>query len=88
MKACETNESNKTPEINANDKEKVVLQENQTQQSISVASLSLQQLEDMITSSIRVQYGGPSQTSFMYFKPNTKRINDMRMPIGYQPSKF
>ncbi|KAA0054618.1 ty3-gypsy retrotransposon protein [Cucumis melo var. makuwa] len=42
----------------------------------------------MITSSIRAQYGGPSQTSFMYSKPYTKRINNLRMLIGYQPPKF
>uniref|UniRef100_A0A9I9DR56 Glycoside hydrolase family 5 domain-containing protein n=1 Tax=Cucumis melo TaxID=3656 RepID=A0A9I9DR56_CUCME len=46
------------------------------------------QLQDMITSSIRAQYGGPPQTSFMYSKPYTKRINDLRMPVGYQPLKF
>ncbi|KAA0041925.1 ty3-gypsy retrotransposon protein [Cucumis melo var. makuwa] len=34
---------------------------------------------------IRAQYGGPRQTSFMYFKPYTKRINNLRMPFGYQP---
>ncbi|KAA0041760.1 ty3-gypsy retrotransposon protein [Cucumis melo var. makuwa] len=42
----------------------------------------------MITSSIRAQYGGPQQTSFMYSKPYTKRINDLRMSVGYQPLKF
>ncbi|KAA0068179.1 retrotransposon gag protein [Cucumis melo var. makuwa] len=44
-------------------------------------------IRDMITSSI-TQYGGPPQTFFMYSKPYTKRINDLRMLIGYQPSKF
>ncbi|TYK11266.1 ty3-gypsy retrotransposon protein [Cucumis melo var. makuwa] len=33
-------------------------------------------------------YGGPPQTSFMYFKPYTKRIDNLIMPFGYQPSKF
>ncbi|KAA0042988.1 ty3-gypsy retrotransposon protein [Cucumis melo var. makuwa] len=42
----------------------------------------------MITSSIRAQYGGPPQTSFMYSKPYTKRINDLRMHVGYQPLRF
>ncbi|KAA0040572.1 ty3-gypsy retrotransposon protein [Cucumis melo var. makuwa] len=88
IKACETTESSKTPAVKADDKEKVVLQENQMQQSISITCLSVQQLQDMITSSIRAQYGGPQQTSFMYSKPYTKRINDLRMPVGYQPLKF
>ncbi|KAA0050543.1 retrotransposon gag protein [Cucumis melo var. makuwa] len=42
----------------------------------------------MIANSIRAQYGGPPQTSFMYFKPYTKRIDNLIMPFGYQPSKF
>ncbi|KAA0040518.1 ty3-gypsy retrotransposon protein [Cucumis melo var. makuwa] len=89
MKAYETAESSKTPVVKATDKGKNVVQENQPQQqSISVASLSVQQLQDMIVNSIRAQYGGPSQTSFMYSKPYTKRIDNLRMPLGYQPPKF
>ncbi|KAA0038071.1 ty3-gypsy retrotransposon protein [Cucumis melo var. makuwa] len=42
----------------------------------------------MIVNSIRVQYGGPLQTSFMYSKPYTKRIDNLRMPFGCQPLKF
>ncbi|KAA0067008.1 ty3-gypsy retrotransposon protein [Cucumis melo var. makuwa] len=52
-KEGETAESNKTLVVKTDDKGKGVLQENQTQPSISVASLSVQQLQDMITSSIR-----------------------------------
>ncbi|TYK29830.1 ty3-gypsy retrotransposon protein [Cucumis melo var. makuwa] len=87
MRTHETAELSKIPLVRADDKEKVGLQKNQMQQSISVVSLSVQQLQDMITSSIRAQYGGPQQTSFMYSKPCTKRINDLRMPVGYQPLK-
>ncbi|KAA0062311.1 ty3-gypsy retrotransposon protein [Cucumis melo var. makuwa] len=36
----------------------------------------------MIVNSIRAQYGGPLQTSFMYSKPYTKRIDNLRMPLG------
>ncbi|KAA0035946.1 ty3-gypsy retrotransposon protein [Cucumis melo var. makuwa] len=36
---------------------------------------------DMIANSIRAQYGGPPQTSFMYSKPYTKRIDNLRMPL-------
>ncbi|KAA0046769.1 ty3-gypsy retrotransposon protein [Cucumis melo var. makuwa] len=46
-------------------------------------SESIQQLQDMIANSIRAQYGGSPQTSFMYSKPYT-----LRMPLGYQPPKF
>ncbi|KAA0066866.1 ty3-gypsy retrotransposon protein [Cucumis melo var. makuwa] len=88
MKACETTKSSKTLALKANDKGKAMLQENQMQRSIFVAFLSVQQLQDMITSFIRAQYGGPQQTSFMYSKPYTKRINDLRMPVGYQSPKF
>ncbi|KAA0052878.1 ty3-gypsy retrotransposon protein [Cucumis melo var. makuwa] len=42
---------------------------------------------DMIANSIRAQYGGPPQTSFMYFKPYTKRIDNLRMSLRYQPPK-
>ncbi|KAK2975803.1 hypothetical protein RJ640_022763 [Escallonia rubra] len=38
--------------------------------SNSVASLSVQQLQDMITSTIRAQYGGPSRNNFMSLKGN------------------
>ncbi|TYK04542.1 ty3-gypsy retrotransposon protein [Cucumis melo var. makuwa] len=56
MKACETAESSQTPVVKATDKGKNVVQENQPQQqSVSVASLSVQQLQDMIANSIRAQ---------------------------------
>ncbi|KAA0067522.1 ty3-gypsy retrotransposon protein [Cucumis melo var. makuwa] len=42
----------------------------------------------MITNFIRAQYGGSSQTSFMYSKLYTKRIDNLRMLLGYQPPKF
>ncbi|KAK4566254.1 hypothetical protein RGQ29_002479 [Quercus rubra] len=43
--------------------------------STSMASISVQQLQDMITNTIRAQYGGSSTSSLI-------------MPDGYQPSKF
>ncbi|KAA0042172.1 ty3-gypsy retrotransposon protein [Cucumis melo var. makuwa] len=71
------------------DKGKNVVQENQPQrQSASIASLSVQQLHDMITNSIKAQHEGPLQTSFMYSKPYTKRIDNLRMPLGYKSKKF
>ena len=50
--------------------------------------MSFQQLQDIITNSIRAQYGGPSRDSFTYSKPYTKRINSLRMPLRYMPPKF
>ncbi|CAL9004675.1 unnamed protein product [Prunus brigantina] len=54
----------------------------------SVGSLSVQQLQDMIANTIRVQYGAPSRDTLMYSKPYTRRIDNLRMPTGYQPPKF
>ncbi|KAA0032587.1 ty3-gypsy retrotransposon protein [Cucumis melo var. makuwa] len=89
MRTRETAESNQTPVVKATNKGKNVVQENQPQQqSVYVASLSVQQLQDMIANSIRAQYGGPPQTTFMYSKPYTKRIDNLRMPLRYQPPKF
>ena len=53
------------------------------EQSTSVASLSIQQLQDMITTTIQAQYGGSSTSSLTYSKLYTKRIDNMRMPNGY-----
>ena len=53
-----------------------------------MASLSVQQLQDMITNTIQAQYGGSSTSSLTYSKPYTKRIDNIRMPNGYQPPKF
>ncbi|TYK09751.1 ty3-gypsy retrotransposon protein [Cucumis melo var. makuwa] len=89
MRTRETAESSQTPVVKATDKGKNVVQKNQPQQqSVSIASLSVQRLQDMIANSIRAQYGGPPQTTFMYSKPYTKRIDNLRMPLGYQPPKF
>ncbi|KAA0051896.1 retrotransposon gag protein [Cucumis melo var. makuwa] len=83
MQTRETTESSQTLVVKAIHKGKNVVQENQPQQqSVSVASLLVQQLQDMIANSIRAQYGGPPQTSFMYSKPYTKRIDNLRMPLG------
>ena len=56
--------------------------------STSMASISVQQLQDMITNTIQAQYGGSSTSSLICSKPYTKRIDNMRMPNGYLPPKF
>ncbi|KAA0031664.1 ty3-gypsy retrotransposon protein [Cucumis melo var. makuwa] len=89
MRTHETAESSQTSFVKATNKGKKVVQENKPQQqSVFVASLSVQQLHDMIVNSIRAQCGGPPQTTFMYSKSYAKRIDNLRMPLGYQSPKF
>ncbi|KAM1047508.1 hypothetical protein ACFX2C_026857 [Malus domestica] len=51
-------------------------------------SFSIQQLQEMITNTIKAQYEGSSNTSGLYSKPYSKKIDALRMPRGYQPPKF
>ncbi|KAM1240827.1 hypothetical protein ACFX2J_046097 [Malus domestica] len=51
-------------------------------------SLSIQQLQEMITNTIKAQYEGSSHTSLFYSKPYSKKIDALKMPMGYQPPKF
>ncbi|KAA0049599.1 retrotransposon gag protein [Cucumis melo var. makuwa] len=44
----------------------------------------LMKLQDMIANSIRAQYGGLLQTSFMFSKSYTKRIDNLRMLLGWE----
>ncbi|KAM1302121.1 hypothetical protein ACFX2H_013077 [Malus domestica] len=53
-----------------------------------MGSLSIQQLQEMITNTIKAQYEGSSHTSLFYSKPYNKKIDALRMPRGYQPPKF
>ncbi|KAM2003997.1 hypothetical protein ACFX15_027502 [Malus domestica] len=53
-----------------------------------MGSLSIQQLQEMITSTVKVQYEGSSNTSGLYSKPYSKKIDTLKMPRGYQPPKF
>ncbi|KAA0051097.1 ty3-gypsy retrotransposon protein [Cucumis melo var. makuwa] len=70
------------------DKGKTIMQERQPQNSTLIVSLSVQQLQEMIANSIKTQYGKSTQTSYLYSKPYMKRIDNPRMPHGYQPPKF
>ncbi|TYK29871.1 ty3-gypsy retrotransposon protein [Cucumis melo var. makuwa] len=66
MQTRQTAEASETLVVEVGDKGKNVVQENQPQQqSTYVASLLVQQLQDMIKNSIRAQYGGLPQTSFI-----------------------
>ncbi|KAM1738673.1 hypothetical protein ACFX11_014468 [Malus domestica] len=50
-----------------------------------MGSLSIQQLQEMITNTIKAQYEGSSHTSLFYSKPYSKKIDALKMPRGYQP---
>ncbi|KAL0458502.1 UNVERIFIED_CONTAM: hypothetical protein Slati_0477400 [Sesamum latifolium] len=77
-------------------KEKQAEEEPQMQESAqksshfatSIAALSIQQLQEMIANTIKVQYGESAQNSSAYSNPYSKRIDALRMPIGYQPPKL
>ncbi|KAL0446043.1 UNVERIFIED_CONTAM: hypothetical protein Slati_1732200 [Sesamum latifolium] len=42
----------------------------------------------MITNTLKIQYSGTTQSSPTYSKPYTKRVDTLRMPIGYQPPEL
>ncbi|TYK06432.1 uncharacterized protein E5676_scaffold163G001350 [Cucumis melo var. makuwa] len=88
IKSRDAAESSHTHTIKNVNKGKAIMQESQPQNSTSIASLSVQQLQEMIANSIKIQYGGPAQMFSLSSKPYTKRIDNMRMPHGYQPPKF
>ncbi|KAA0039052.1 ty3-gypsy retrotransposon protein [Cucumis melo var. makuwa] len=81
-------ESSHTHTANNIEKGKTIMQESQPQNSTSIASLFVQQLQEIIANSIKTQYHGPAQTFSFYSKPYTKRIGNLIMSTGYQPPKF
>ncbi|GKV14736.1 hypothetical protein SLEP1_g25561 [Rubroshorea leprosula] len=54
----------------------------------TVASLTFPQLKLLVDDVIRARQGGNSQSSLMYAKPYTRRIDNLSLPDGYQPPKF
>ncbi|KAA0025377.1 ty3-gypsy retrotransposon protein [Cucumis melo var. makuwa] len=76
-------ESSHKHTVKNTNKGKAVMQESQPQNSTSIESLSVQQLQEMIANSIKTQYGGFAQTFSLYSKPYMKRIDNLRMPNGY-----
>ncbi|KAM1337739.1 hypothetical protein ACFX2H_041533 [Malus domestica] len=71
------------PQVEKND-----AKPNPEQAAALMGSLSIQQLQEMITNTIKAQYEGSSNTSGLYSKPYSKKIDALRMPRGYQPPKF
>ncbi|KAI3446917.1 hypothetical protein Pfo_003582 [Paulownia fortunei] len=46
------------------------------------------QLKEFIMGTIKDKFDGSSKSYLTYTKPYTQRIDNLRMPVGYQPLKF
>ncbi|KAM1639796.1 hypothetical protein COP1_009838 [Malus domestica] len=68
--------------------EKIDVKPEPGQAAALMGSFSIQQLQEMIASTIKVQYEGSSRDSVLYSKPYSKKIDVLKMPRGYQPPKF
>ncbi|KAM1182037.1 hypothetical protein ACFX19_000587 [Malus domestica] len=68
--------------------EKIDVKPEPGQAAALMRSLSIQQLQEMIASTIKAQYEGSSHDSVLYSKPHSKKIDALKMPKGYQPPKF
>ncbi|KAL0445928.1 UNVERIFIED_CONTAM: hypothetical protein Slati_1720700 [Sesamum latifolium] len=55
-----------------------------THSEMSIATLSVQQLQEMITNTIKIHCVGTTQSSPAYSKSYTKHIDALKMPMGYQ----
>ncbi|KAM1815644.1 hypothetical protein ACFX12_000135 [Malus domestica] len=58
------------------------------QEAALMGSLSIQQLQEMIASTVKAQYERSSNTFGLYSKPYSMKIDALKMPRGYQPPKF
>ncbi|KAM2511800.1 hypothetical protein TB1_035255 [Malus domestica] len=68
--------------------EKIDMKLEPDQAAALMGSLSIQQLQKMIANIVKAQYEGSSNTSGLYSKPYSKKIDALKMPMGYQPPKF
>ncbi|KAL0317442.1 UNVERIFIED_CONTAM: hypothetical protein Sangu_2158500 [Sesamum angustifolium] len=59
-----------------------------THSETSILTLSVQLLQEMITNTINTHHSEITQSSPAYSKPYTKRIDALRMPVGYQPPEL
>ncbi|KAI3456993.1 hypothetical protein Pfo_013656 [Paulownia fortunei] len=50
--------------------------------------IHVDQLKEFITETINEKFDGRSKSSLTYAKPYTKRIDNLKMTVGYQPLKF
>ncbi|KAL6582893.1 hypothetical protein OROMI_004971 [Orobanche minor] len=54
----------------------------------SDGGINIGQLKELILGTIKDKYDEGSKSSFTNTKPYTKRVDNLRMPTGYQPPKF
>ncbi|KAL0401721.1 UNVERIFIED_CONTAM: hypothetical protein Slati_4202000 [Sesamum latifolium] len=50
--------------------------------------ISVDQLKEFIIGTIQNKLGGSSKLSMTYTKPYTQRVDNLKIPVGYQPPKF
>ncbi|KAL0322056.1 UNVERIFIED_CONTAM: hypothetical protein Scaly_2502000 [Sesamum calycinum] len=50
--------------------------------------IPIDQLKEFIMGTIQNKLDGSSKLSMVYVKPYTERINNLNMPVGYQPPQF
>ena len=50
--------------------------------------IPLDRLKEFIEGTIKDKYEVTTKSSHMYAKPYTARIDNIKMPAGYQPPKF
>ncbi|KAL0463317.1 UNVERIFIED_CONTAM: hypothetical protein Slati_0219300 [Sesamum latifolium] len=65
--------------------------EKSTTKELQVSSeglIPVDQLKEFIMGTIQNKLGGSSKSSMMYTNPYTQRIDDLKIPVGYQPPKF
>ena len=54
----------------------------------SSGMISIDQLKEFIMGTLKERLGESSKSSFTYSKPYTQRIDNLKMPVEYQPPKF
>ncbi|CAA0809067.1 Unknown protein, partial [Striga hermonthica] len=57
-------------------------------QHSSMGMVPIDQLKDFIMGTIKDKLDGGSKSTHSYVKPYSPRIDNLRMPVGYQPPKF
>ena len=56
--------------------------------ALSLGLITIEQIQDLIANTEKVQLGGWSCRVYMYTKPYTKSGNTLCMARGFQPPKF
>ncbi|KAL0286181.1 UNVERIFIED_CONTAM: hypothetical protein Sradi_7154700 [Sesamum radiatum] len=83
-------------QVEAHDEAEVSTKQHYTENDKSTKELQVSsdglipvdQLKEFIDRTIRSKIEGSSKSSLTYSKPYTPRINNLKMPMGYQPPKF